>query len=439
MKRKAPRRKAGAPAAGPELVSITGIAAGGAGVGRLQDGRAVFVHRTAPGDEAYVKVIENKPRFARGSLLKIEKAGQGRRKAPCPHYGRCGGCTLEHLEYMAQLRVKSFLVADALTRIGKLNVALPHVEPSPSEFRYRNRVSFTLMRLQHGRVVAGFHELEKPGRIVDIGGACLLPEEPIAEAWDQLRTNWGPDANLLPTGGKLRLTLRASASGSISLVIEGGHKVGDTGKLLHAVPSISSVWHRPRPEDELMLLGGQEAIQESWQDEEVDLSGAVFLQVNRAAASRLEDYVLERAGNVSGKTIIDAYCGIGLHARRLARAGAHVTGIELDALAIEEARAAGVANTAFICGRAEEEIPRLLPADLVILNPPRAGIEEAAVKPLLRQPVDKIIYISCNPATLARDLERLSARYQLDSLRCFDLFPQTSHVESVAELKCATS
>lgn len=439
MKRKPQGRRAGARAAGPELVSITGIAAGGAGVGRLQDGRAVFVHRTAPGDDAYVKVIETKPRFARGSLLKIEKAGQGRRKAPCPHYAKCGGCTLEHLEYMAQLRVKSFLVADALTRIGKLDVALPHVEPSPTEFRYRNRVSFTLLRLQHGRLVAGFHELEKPGRIIDIGGACLLPEEPIAEAWDQLRENWGPDADLLPSGGKLRLTLRASANGAISLVIEGGKKGGDADKLLQAVPKISSVWHRPQPDEDMVLLGGQEAIQESWQDEELDVSGAVFLQVNRAAAAKLEDYVLDRLGDVSGKTIIDAYCGVGLHARRLARAGARVTGIELDPLAIKEAQAAAIPNASFICGRAEEEIPRLLPADMVILNPPRAGIELAAVTPLLRRPVDRIVYISCNPATLARDLERLSPKYKLDSLRCFDLFPQTAHVETVAELKCATT
>ena len=439
MKRKPQGRKPGARAAGPELVQITGIAAGGAGVGRLQDGRAVFVHRTAPGDEVYVKVTENKPKFARASLLKVEKAGHGRRKAPCPHYGRCGGCTLEHLEYMAQLRVKSFMVADALTRIGKLDVALPDVVPSPTEFRYRNRVSFTLMRLQHGRIVAGFHELEKPGRIVDIGGACLLPEEPIAEAWDELRANWGPDANLLPKGGKLRLTLRASASGAISLVVEGGSGEGDPAKLLAAAPKISSIWHRPRPEESMVLLGGQEAIQESWQDEELDLSGSVFLQVNRAAASKLEDYVLERLGNVKGKKIIDAYCGVGLHARRLARAGADVTGIELDPLAIKEAQAAEVAHASFVCGRAEEEIPRFLPADIVILNPPRAGIEASAIPPLLKQTVEKIIYISCNPATLARDLERLSPKYKLYTLRCFDLFPQTAHVETVAELKCATT
>ena len=189
----------------------------------------------------------------------------------------------------------------------------------------------------------------------------------------------------------------------------------------------------------MVLLGGQEAIQESWQDEDVELSGAVFLQVNRAAASRLEDYVLLLAGNVKGKVIVDAYCGVGLHARRLARAGAEVHGIELDPLAIKEAQAAAVPNTNFICGRAEEELPRLLPADLVILNPPRAGIEQAAVLPLLKKQVPKIIYISCNPATLARDLERLAPKYKLHTLRCFDLFPQTAHVETVAELRCVTT
>lgn len=440
MKRKAQKAKLGAAAAGPELISITGIAAGGAGVGRLSDGRAVFVQRTAPGDEAWVRVIDEKSRFARATLLKVETPGHGRRKAPCPHYVRCGGCTLEHMDYMAQLRVKSFLVADALNRIGKLNVALPHVEPSPNEFHYRNRVSFTLMRLQHGRIVAGFHEIDRPGRIVDIDGQCMLPEAPLGEVWDELRAQWGPGANLLPSGSKLRLTLRTSATGAISLIIEGGgSNRGDPETLLKAVPRIASIWHKPRESDELTLLAGQEAIQESWQDEELELSGSVFLQVNRAAAARLEDYVLERLGNVKGKTIVDAYCGVGLHARRLARAGAYVTGIELDAAAIREAQAARVENAAFICGRVEEEIPRHLPADIVILNPPRGGLDKTAITPLLRRPVDKIIYISCNPATLARDLERMAPRYQLHTLRCFDLFPQTAHVETVAELKCVTT
>ncbi|HEX6560227.1 MAG TPA: methyltransferase domain-containing protein, partial [Longimicrobiales bacterium] len=188
-----------------------------------------------------------------------------------------------------------------------------------------------------------------------------------------------------------------------------------------------------------VLLGGHAAIQESWQDEDLDLSGSVFLQVNREAAQLLEDYVADIAGDVRGKALLDLYCGVGLHARRFARMGARVTGVELDELAIAEARAAAVENAAFICGRAEDEMSAHLPADVVILNPPRAGIHEKAATVLNRKPASKLIYISCNPATLARDLGRMGPRYQLRSVQCFDLFPQTAHVETVVELACVTS
>lgn len=421
-----------------EKVSITGIAAGGAGVGRLSDGRAVFVHRTALGDEAMIELIEQKKAYARGRLLNVVTAGPGRRTAPCAHYTRCGGCTLEHLDYEMQLAAKAQLVYDALTRIGKLDIAMPTVVGSPREFRYRNRVSFTLVRLAN-RVVAGFHELERPGRVLDIGADCLLPEESVAAAWSELRNAWGPSANLLPRAPKLRLTLRGSADGAVSLVIEGGNNPGKPAELLDAVKSIHSIWHRPRPDAPLVLLAGQQALQESWQDEDLDLSGSVFLQVNRQAASLLEEYVVGLAGDVTGKKLLDAYCGVGLHARRFARMGAHVTGIELDPLAIEEARAANVPNAEFVCARAEDAMPKYLPTDIAIINPPRAGIHESAAATLNKKPAQQLIYISCNPATLARDLERMRGRYTVKSIRCFDLFPQTAHVETVVELQCATS
>ena len=421
-----------------EVVDITGIAAGGAGVGRLADGRAVFVQRTAPGDRARVDLIEKKKTFARGVLRSLEKEGAGRRVAPCPHYDRCGGCTLEHLEYSAQLSAKAGLVYDALTRIGKLDIQRPEVIGSPNEFRYRNRVSFTLARIGP-RVIAGFHELDKPGRVLDIGGDCLLPEEPVALAWDQLRHAWGNQASKLPSGPRLRLTLRASAEGAVSLVVEGGYSRGQPEALLEAAPLIQSVWHRPRNDAPIELLAGREAIVESWQDEDLDLSGSVFLQVNRAAASLLEDYVMELAGDVAGKTVLDAYCGVGLHARRLARAGASVTGIELDPLAIEEAKAAKVPNTTFVCARAEDEMPNYLPADLAIVNPPRAGLHEAATMVLAEKPANRVIYVSCNPATLARDIDRMRGTYAVNSIRSFDLFPQTAHVETVVELQCVIS
>lgn len=419
-----------------DLVEITGIASGGAGVGRLPDGRAVFVQRTAPGDRARIRLIEEKKTWARGAVVEIVTAAPGRRIAPCQYYNRCGGCTLEHLAYDAQLAVKAQLVYDALTRIGKLQVDVPAVVGSPQEFRYRNRMSFTLLRLAK-RVVAGLHEVDRPGRVMDIGPECLLPEPAIAEAWGELRQSWGPQASLLPSGRKLRLTLRAAGNGEVSLVVEGGYGTGRPDELLAAARSIMSVWHRPQPDGPLTLLAGKPALKESWQDEELALSGAVFLQVNRGAAKLLEEYVLERAGDVAGLKIVEGYCGVGLHARRLARMGAYVTGIELDPLAIEEARAAQVENTNFVCGRVEDVLPTQLPAELVIMNPPRAGIHESALAIMNEATARRIIYVSCDPATLARDIGRLRARYRVISIRCFDLFPQTAHVETVVELQCA--
>ena len=421
-----------------DVVEITGIASGGAGVGRLRDGRVVFVHRTAVGDRARVRITEKKRSYVRAVLEEVEAPGPGRREAPCRYYARCGGCTLEHLEYATQLSAKAQIVHDALMRIGGVQIGVPEVIGSPAEFRYRNRVSFTLLRLAH-RVVAGFHELEQPGRVLDIGAACLLPEQAIADAWKALRENWGEQAKLLPAGPKLRLTLRASATGDVSLVIEGGKDRGQPEALLAAVPAIKSLWHRPRPDADIVVLAGSAAIQESWEDEDLDLSGSVFLQVNRAAAAQLEDYVVSLAGEVEGRKVVDAYCGVGLHARRLTRLGARVTGIELDALAIEEARTASGEGAKFICARVEDALRDVLPADLVIINPPRAGMHESAVAALRAKPTGQIIYISCNPATLARDLDRLSKRYRVESVRCFDLFPQTAHVETVVGLTCATS
>jgi 23S rRNA (uracil1939-C5)-methyltransferase len=422
------------------LVEIRGIGAGGAGVGRLPDGRAVFVHRTAPGEVVETRVVEEHRRWARGVAVRVVREAPDRRVAPCPHYDLCGGCTLEHLSYPAQLRAKATIVAEALRRIGGLDVDIPEVVPSPAEFRYRNRVSFTLIRLGGGRVVAGFHELERPGRIVDITEACLLPEPAIGEVWGQLRAEWGEDAHRLPSGRRLRLTLRASAEGEVALLVEGGYAPGRAEELVSRIPRLAAVWHRPGGGEEApVLLAGREALAETWADEEVGLSGAVFLQVNRGAAQRLEAYVQELAGEVAGRRVVDAYCGIGLHSRRLARKGAEVVGIELDARAVEIARASAPAGAHYIAGRVEEHLAQALPADLVILNPPRAGLDAAVPAALAERPPARIVYVSCDPATLARDLGRLAPRFGIGSVRCFDLFPQTAHVETVVELRCDTT
>jgi len=423
------------------VVEIGGIAAGGAGVGRLPDGCAVFVHRTAPGDLARVAVVERKRRWARAELRSLLRPSPDRRQAPCPHYDRCGGCTIEHIDYTAQLRIKANIVAEALRRIGGLDVPQPEVTPSPHEFRYRNRVSFTLLRLGAGRVVAGFHELNRPGRIVDITDACLLPEPAIARAWGALRGAWGHEAHRLPSGRQLRLTLRSAAAGEVTLLVDGGYSPGRPEELLSSVPALAAIWHRPAGAPDWTLLAGSAAVTEQWADEEVALSGIAFLQVNRAAAAALEDHVFALARDAigPGARVVDAYCGVGLHARRLAREGAAVVGIELDPSAVNEARRAAPPGAEFLLGRVEELLPAALPADLVILNPPRRGLHAAVPEALVARPPQRLIYVSCDPATLARDLARLGPTFRLRGVRCFDLFPQTTHVETVAELECVTS
>lgn len=420
-------------ASGPMEVTIDSIAAGGEGVGRLADGRVVFVHRTAPGDRAEVELLESRPRWARARLLGLHEISPDRRAAPCPFYAECGGCTLEHLTYEAQLRAKSRIVADALTRIGGLDVTPPEVVPSPREFRYRNRVSFALRRLGTGRVVAGFHSLHNPNRILDLGGGCLLPEEPISLVWDRLRGTWGPDARLLPAGELLRLTLRASAAGQVSLLVEGGSSSGDPDALLARVEGLASIWHQPGTAP-AALVAGAPGLPEVWGEDAVELGGTAFLQVNRYAARLLEDHVLAGIGEAAGLRVVDAYCGVGFHARRLARAGATVVGIELDPAAVAAARAAAPSGVTFLEGAVEDRIAECLPADLVILNPPRGGVAPEVVDALLAEPAERAVYISCNPATLARDLRRLAERFTVSGLRSFDLFPQTAHVETVAIL-----
>lgn len=442
---------------GVARVEIDGIATGGAGVGRLADGRVVFVHRTAPGEEVDIRLLEEKGRWARGELLSVRRESPDRREAPCPHYDRCGGCTLEHLEYPAQLRAKHGIVVETLRRIGGIRLGvdpevgnegeaiwagapkLPEVTPSPEEFRYRNRVSFTLLRFGGDRVVAGFHEVNRPGRVVDITGACLLPEPAIGAAWSRLREEWGKGAHRLPSGRQLRLTLRTSAAGDVALIVEGGYGPGRPDEILERVPELSAVWHRRAGRgSRLELLAGVESIRESWGDEELELSGAVFLQVNRSAAALLEAHLIELVGSVAGLRIVDAYCGVGLLARRFAREGAEVIGIELDEAAVEEARRHAPASATFVVDRVESVLPEALPANLVILNPPRTGLDPAVPEALRSAPPERLIYVSCDPATLARDLARLGHGFRIASIRSFDLFPQTAHVETVVELVCDT-
>lgn len=416
-----------------EIVEITGIAAGGDGVGRLADGRVVFVPRAAPGEGVRLRTVRAGKRWVRAEIEAVEVASPQRRAAPCPLYDRCGGCQLQHLDPGAQLEAKTRIVGDALRRIGGLDVGDPPIEPSPAELHYRSRVTFTLRRLAGQRVVAGFHHRSHPGRIIDVDTECLLPEAPIGPVWHTLREAWGQGARRLPPGPTLRLTLRI-VDGGVLLAIEGGRAGGDLERLAAEMAGLSAIWHAPEGGDWRWIAGERV----SWDDtgaDRVQVGPGVFSQVNRAAADRLHRAVVGAVGDPRDLDIVDAYCGMGVRGRQLAREGGRVVGLELDAQAVQAARAGAPDGFTVIRGAAEQTLGSVIPADRLIVNPPRTGLDAEIPRLLRESPVQRIVYVSCDPATLARDLERLGDGYAVRTVRAFDLFPQTAHVETMVTLE----
>lgn len=407
---------------------VRGVASSGAGVADLPDGRVVFVHRTAPGDRVEARISRLRPRWGEASLLTVLEPAPSRVSAPCPRYGACGGCSLQHLAEDEQLRWKGRFVADALGRIGGRAVEPPEVVAAPSPFGYRNRVTFTVRRLRGGRTVAGFHALGDPDRIVDIGGECLLPEEPIRRGWADLRRAWGSGAPVLPRGREVRVTLRAVGAGLV-VVVRGGAAGWDAAPLLEAVPGVVGVWHRPDGSAAAEQIAGGEA-EERWGGDRIPVAGHAFLQVNRLAAEAMVAHVLEACGPPA--MAVDAYSGVGIYGVALARKGWKVTSIEVDPDAVRASRALAPAGMRVVEGTVEERLGGALPADLVILNPPRTGTGPEVPGVLRERPPRRLVYVSCDPATLARDAARLGEVFRLTGLRSFDLFPQTAHVETVA-------
>ncbi len=426
-------------------VEITGLNSEGAGVGRLPDGRVVFVPRTAPGDRVRVRITGGKKRWARGDVEALESPGPGRREAPCPFYARCGGCALQHLAPEAQRASKGAWVMETLRRVGGLeDLPEPAWGEAGPEFGYRNRLTFHLRRLATGRVVAGFHDRERPGRLVEVDGRCLLAEPALAQGWDRLRGAWGPGADFLPRGDTLRLTLRATQEGELLLLVEGGRGVGDPEALVEGA-GLLGVWARSEGEIRPRFLAGKagpDGVPERWLGERIQVRPGAFLQVNRTGADALARAALVALGAQEGDQVLDAYCGVGSYGRELAARGVQVTGIELDPEALQVAGGAGGAGTVegltLLEGRVEDRLGEALPAHRVILNPPRGGVAPGVMEALAEggggDPPRRIVYVSCAPPTLARDLAALGDGYRVTAVTLFDLFPQTAHVETLVRL-----
>ncbi len=401
-------------------VSIESIAAGGDGVGR-KDGLVVFVPRTAPGDIVTAK-ISGRGHFARGSLGTIVTPAPVRTDPPCLHYTRdkCGGCQLQHMTYDSQLAAKRIIIRDSFQRIGKRSIDPPEIERSPKEWRYRTKLTLAIRR-RGARWIAGLHPYDDPVRMFPLSD-CPITDRRVIAAWREVMDAdpYFPDAQELR--GSIRIT-----TGGPTLVMMGGQSWAARDQFSHSVPSVSAAWWQPADDKSRRLLYDRRPNR---------TPSASFVQVNAEMAEILGQFVVERARELSPRTAIDAYAGAGQTARLLSDAGVAVTAIELDPDASEWSSSILCAPSRAVQGRVEEVLPGVLPADLVILNPPRAGVDERVTQTLEANAshIRGLIYVSCNAATLARDVSRLPS-YGILNVRAFDMFPQTAHVETVCELR----
>jgi 23S rRNA (uracil1939-C5)-methyltransferase len=396
-------------------LNIESIATGGDGVGRTE-GMVVFVPRAAVGDQLDVRV-SGKKSFGRGVIRRIVHPSPDRIEPPCAHYtrDRCGGCQLQHLRYEAQLSAKSTIIRDGLVRIGKRAIERPNVEASPAEWRYRSKLTLAFVRT-NGAWTIGLHPFDDAATVFQLDD-CPITDERVVAIW---RKVFAQVSLLSPitTRGSVRLL----DDGSASLVLEGDGGWTGASRLLEAVPEISAIWWKAAGSGARLMASRVE-----------NLTGASFSQVNSGMAAALHAHVIERVRASGANVVVDGYAGSGATAIPLAEAGHRVVAIELDRNAAAAIASRLPAGSRSIAGAVEEHLPSAFPADLVLLNPPRTGLAQEVPGQLESSTAQQIIYVSCNPATLGRDLARMPS-YRVTSVHGFDMFPQTAHVETVCEL-----
>jgi len=369
-------------------------------------------------------------------MLELESPGPGRRTAPCPAYDECGGCRLQHLDPVEQRRSKRSLVEEALRRIGGLDVSVPDLVSAGGEFGYRNRVTFST-DLREGRGAAGYRAVDDAGMVVDIR-ECRLAEAPIQHVWEALRRLAMADEGEPAWCAGGRITVRGSVDGEVDVLFHDARpfSVEELESLMGRVPALVGC-HFTSEGGEPVRLAGRETLRDRWQGCDFDLPADVFLQVNRVVSAAMDAWIDERVGDRSGQRVLDLYSGVGARAIRWAVAGADVVACEISRRAAAACRRAGAIAGSRLEVRAaavERELGSLLPADLVVVNPPRTGLSRAVAEGLSAAAAARLLYVSCDPATLARDLLRLKNVWSVSDIQPFDAFPQTAHVETAVLL-----
>ena len=438
---------------------IERLSSDGSGVAHSADGEAVFVPGTAPGDEARVRIVKDCGRYAFGILDELLTPSPDRIPVDCPVAGPCGGCSLRHLDYAAELRAKQESVLDAFRRIGGLEVPVLDILPSPEVDRYRNKVQFPVGVDKNGAPCIGFyagrtHRIVpcpdcklQPGMLNEIGNAlCAFFAQQGIRPYDEQSGK----------GLVRHIFLRRGAhSGQIMVCL-----VCTRAKLPHAeqlctalreqFPAISTILLNVNAKNTNVILGGENHIlygpgyiEDTLCGVPVRLGPLSFYQVNTLAAERLYGVAAQYAQLTPDDTLLDLYCGMGTIGLSMADQCRELIGVEIVPEAIESAKAnaarmgkAVAAKSRFFCADAGQAATQLaaegLHPDIVMLDPPRKGCDEATLSAVVRMAPRRVVYVSCNPATAARDAAWLEKNgYHAEKVQPVDLFPRTKHVEAV--------
>lgn len=393
---------------------------GGEVIARLPDGRAVFVPFGLPGELVRIHLNEEKANFTRGVIDEILEPSPKRIAPRCPHFGQCGGCSYQHMSYADQLDAKQAIVKDQLRRLGGLpDFPVAAVVPAPEPWNYRNSIQFHVSPAGN----LGFQKANSNDFVAI--RECHLPTRAINQLWPQLEFE--------AESGIERVTLREGVDEDLILGL--ASKEEHPPEFSVDFP-VSAVYLGPNGP---VVLSGDESVLMQVKERLFRVSIESFFQVNPEQAGAMVVHVLKLAGDLKGKAVIDAYCGVGLFSAFLAAKAARLIGIELSesscsdfAVNLDEFE-----NVELYMGPVEQVLPSLdVKPDLAVIDPPRSGLDSRVIAALAKSGPAQILYVSCDPATLARDLKRLLQKgYALQNVTPFDQFPQTHHIETICLLE----
>ena len=446
-------------------VKITDLAFGGQGIAKLQpDNFVVFVNGGLPGDDAEVRIVKRKKTHAEADIVEIHTPSPKRIEAPCKHFKECGGCTYQHLDYLEQLKYKQRQVDDTLRRISKIH-GLPEPEmilAAPDQYHYRNKMDYTIGKMSDGQTIGiGFHKKNEWRSTLDVDSCLLHPPE--YDALLKVVRDFARDSGLEAFDRKTHegfwrhlLVRKSAATGeSVAVVItkyRGNFDFTELAeKVRQACPKMKGfAWglndrmSDVAIADELREQWGEMELLEKLGDKKFRVSPFSFFQTNTQSAILLYDTVREFIELEPHHHLLDAYCGTGSIGIYCADLCERVWGIESEQAAIwdarHNARLNNLENTTFLAGLVRRTLPLVKQQakgfDRMVVDPPRSGMHKKALEGLLNLNVPQFVYVSCNPATMARDLQAIDAAgYRAQRIRPVDQFPQTYHIEVVIQFK----